>query len=134
VAFSADGRWAYVTSEIGGQVSKLEVATNKIAHSVKLDISDAKPKGVVVSRDQRLLYVSTGSANVVAVVDADTLAAKAAIRVGRRVWGLALSQDGRRLYTCNGLDNTVSVIDTTANEVVATIPVGKRPWGIVLDD
>jgi YVTN family beta-propeller protein len=134
VVFSADGQWAYVSSEIGGQVSKLEVATNKIVRMAKLDVPDAKPKGVVVSRDQKTLYVSTGGGNAVAAVDADTLAAKATIGVGKRVWGMALSRDGTRLYTCNGLDNTVSVINTAANQVVTTITVGKRPWGIVLDD
>jgi YVTN family beta-propeller protein len=134
VAFSADGRWAYVTSEIGGQVSKLDIATSKIVHTAQLDVPNAKPKGVVVSLDQRTLYVSTGGANTVAVVDADTLTQKATIAVGKRVWGLALSRDGSRLYTCNGLDNTVSVIDTATNQVSATVPVGKRPWGVIIDD
>jgi YVTN family beta-propeller protein len=68
------------------------------------------------------------------VLDAATLASKATIGVGKRVWGLALSRDGTRLYTCNGLDNTVSVVDTTSQKVVTTIPVGQRPWGVVLDD
>ena len=55
VAFSAAGRGAYVTSEIGGQVSKLDVATNTIAHIVKLDIANVKPKGVLLSPDQKTL-------------------------------------------------------------------------------
>ena len=134
VAFSADGQWAYVTSEIGGQVSKLDVAANKVVHTVKLDVPNAKPKGVVVSRDQRTLYVSTGGGNAIAVVEADTLVQKATIPVGKRVWGLALTRDGSRLYACNSLDSLVSVIDTTTNQVSATIPVGQRPWGVVIDD
>jgi len=134
VAFSTDGRWAYVTSEIGGQVSKLDVAANKVVQAVPVDVPNAKPKGVLLSRDQHTLYVSTGGGNAIAVVDADTLAPKAVIPVGKRVWGLALSRDGTRLYACNGLDGTVSVIDTTTQQVSATIQVGSRPWGLVIDD
>ncbi len=134
VAFSADGRWAYVTSEIGGQVSKLDVAANKVVHAAPVEVPNAKPKGVLLSRDQHTLYVSTGGGNAIAVVDADTLAPKTVIPVGKRVWGLALSRDGTRLYACNGLDGTVSVIDTTTHQVSATIQVGQRPWGVVIDD
>src|SRR5215510_2603328 len=134
VVFSADGKWAYVTNEISGEVSKLDVAANKVIQTVKLDVPNAKPKGVVVSRDQHTLYVSTGGGNAIAVVEADTLTQKAAIPVGKRVWGLALSRDGSRLYACNSLDSLVSVIDTTTNQVNATITVGQRPWGVVIDD
>jgi YVTN family beta-propeller protein len=129
-----DGRWAYVTSEIGGQVSKLDVAATKVVQAVPVAVPNAKPKGVLLSHDQHTLYVSTGGGNAVAVVDADTLATKTVIPVGKRVWGLALSRDGTRLYACNGLDGTVSVIDTTTHQVSATIQVGSRPWGIVIDD
>jgi hypothetical protein len=31
-------RWAYVTSEIGGQVSKLDVAANKVVQVVPVDV------------------------------------------------------------------------------------------------
>ena len=134
VTFSTDGRWAYVTSEIGGQVSKLDVAANKLVQAVPVAVPNAKPKGVLLSHDQHTLYVSTGGGNAIAVVDADTLATKTVIPVGKRVWGLALSRDGTRLYACNGLDGTVSVIDTTTHQVSATIQVGPRPWGVVIDD
>ena len=66
--------------------------------------------------------------------DADTLAQKAVVPVGKRVWGLALSRDGTRLYACNSLESLVSVVDTTTNQVSATIAVGQRPWGVVIDD
>ena len=36
VTFSADGKLAYVTSEISGQVSKLDVAANAVVQQVKL--------------------------------------------------------------------------------------------------
>ena len=54
VAFTADGRWAYVSGEIGRQVSKLDVSTNTLVRTVKLPMAEAKPMGVEVSRDQTL--------------------------------------------------------------------------------
>ncbi len=89
---------------------------------------------VEMSRDQTAVYVSSGRANVVAVLDPDTLDVKTTIPVGKRVWGLVLSRDGSRLYACNGLDNTVSVIDTAAHRAIAALPAGRRPWGVVIDD
>ena len=134
MTFSADGKWAYVTSEISGQVSKLDVAANTVTQQVKLDLPKAKPKGVVVSPDQETLYVSTGSGNMIAALNADTLELLGTVKVGKRVWGIALSRDGSRLYTCNGVDNTVSVVDTASLTVAATIAVGEAPWGVVIDD
>jgi YVTN family beta-propeller protein len=135
VTFSNDGKWGYVTSEIGGQVSKFDVAASKIVKTVKLtSIKKVKPKGVLLSRDQKTLYVSTGRANSIAVLDATSLELQTTIPVGKRVWGLALSRDGSRLYTCNGVDNTVSVVDTGAHKEIAKIAVGDMPWGVVIDD
>ena len=134
VAFSADGKWAYVTSEISGEVSKLDVAANTVVQQVKLDVPKAKPKGVVVSPDQKTLYVSTGSANMIAALNADTLELLDTVEVGKRVWGIALTRDGSRLYTCDGVSNTVSVVDTASFTVAAAIEVGEAPWGVIIDD
>ena len=87
VTFSADGKLAYVTSEISGQVSKLDVAANAVVQQVKLDLPKAKPKGVVVSPDQQTLDISTGSGNMIAALNADTLELLGTVKVGRRVWG-----------------------------------------------
>ena len=136
VAFTPDGRWAYISCEVAGQVVKLDVETRQIVKTVKLrkQIRKAKPKGLRLSHDAKVLYVSTGRGSAIAVLDADSLAVQAVIPVGKRVWGLALSSDGSRLYSANGLDNTVSVIDTEKNQEINTIAVGERPWGLALDD
>jgi PQQ-dependent catabolism-associated beta-propeller protein len=134
VTFTADGRWAFVTSELGGEVARLDVATNQVTQTVKLDIPKAKPKGIVLSRDEKRLFVSLGRAATVAVLDAESLEVRHLIAVGGRVWGLALTGDGSRLYACNGIDDTVSVIDTGSFEVTATIATGGGPWGVVIDD
>lgn len=132
--FSHDSKTAYATSEISGEVKKIDVATGTILGKMPLSNDQAKPKDVVLSRDGSRLYVAGGRANRVFVLDADTLEIVKAIPVGKRVWGLAMNRDGSRVYSTDGVDHQVSVIDTESNSVVATIPVGKFPWGIAIDD
>lgn len=132
--FSADSKHAYATAEIGGEVIKVDIDTNKILKQGAIGSEKAKPKDVLLSKDEKDIYVAGGRADKVFVMDANTLEVKKGIPVGKRVWGLAMSRDGRHLYTTDGISNTVSVIDTAANDVIATIEVGKMPWGVVIDD
>lgn len=132
--FSRDGKWAYASAEIGGEVKRVNMETNEVEKVVSLADDEAKPKDVLLSQDEQTLYVAGGRANKIFVLDPVTLETRATIPVGARVWGLALNGDGSRLYTTDGGSDTVSVIDTAKNEVLATIPVGKAPWGVVVHD
>ncbi|MEM7468251.1 MAG: glutaminyl-peptide cyclotransferase, partial [Pseudomonadota bacterium] len=132
--FNKDSTIAYATSEISGEVKKVDIATGKIIGKRPLGDDKAKPKDVLLSLDESRLFVAGGRANAIFVMDAETLDILATIPVGKRTWGLALTKDGKRLYTTDGVSHQVSVIDTEANKVVATIPVGKFPWGVAIDD
>jgi len=132
--FSRDGKWAYASAEIGGEVKRVDMTTYKVDKVTSIGEDEAKPKDVLLSSDEKTLYVAGGRANKIFLFDAESMELKGSIPVGNRVWGLALSKDGRRLYTTDGGSDQVSVIDTAKNEVVATIAVGKAPWGVVVDD
>jgi PQQ-dependent catabolism-associated beta-propeller protein len=132
--FSRDGRLLYVTSEINGEVSRIDMQTHEVAASMLLGDVSAKPKDVLLNRDESKLYVAGGRANRIYVIDAASLRVQNTIPVGERVWGLALTRDASRLYTTDGASHTVSVIDTATDAVIATIPVGKFPWGVAIDD
>lgn len=132
--FTKDGKYAYASTEIGGEIVRVDMDTHKVDKKVATSEKEAKPKDVLLSRDEKTLYVAGGRANKVFVLDAQTMEVKGDIPVGPRVWGLALNRDGSRLYTTNGGNDTVSVIDTAENKVVATIEVGKAPWGVIIDD
>jgi len=132
--FTRDGTIAYATSEISGEVKKVDMRANKVVAVEKIADEKAKPKDVILSVDEKTLYVAAGRADAVMVLDAATLKIKAAIPVGKRVWGLARSRDGSRIYSTDGASNSVSAIDTARNEVIKTIAVGELPWGIVIDD
>ena len=132
--FSGDSKFVYATSEISGEVKKIDTATGKIVLKNYLGDDKAKPMQILMSKGEDHVYVAGGRANKVFVLNADTLDVVKAIPVGKRVWGLALSADGRRLYSTDGPDNQVSVIDTASNTVIKTVAVGKLPWGVAIHD
>ena len=132
--FTKSGDIAYATAEISGEVVKVDMNKAKILKSASLGDAKAKPKDVILAKDEKTIYVAGGRANKIIVMDADTLEIIKGIPVGKRVWGLAMSGDGQRVFTTNGVSGTVSVIDTGKNEVIKTIEVGKFPWGVVVKD
>lgn len=132
--FTSDSKTAYSTSEISGEVKKVDMTTFEVLGVQKIADEKAKPKDVILSKDETKLYVAGGRANEVIVMDAETMEPIKGIPVGKRVWGLAMSKDGSRVFSTNGVSHTVSVIDTAKDEVIKTIEVGKFPWGVVIDD
>lgn len=132
--FNQAGNLAYATSEISGEVKKVDMKTFEVIAKTKIADESAKPKDVLLSKDERTLYVAGGRANEVLVIDAEKMELIQAIPVGKRVWGLAMTRDGKRLFTTDGVSGTVSVIDTESNRNIKTIEVGEFPWGVVIDD
>ena len=132
--FTNAGDIAYATAEISGEVVKVDINKAKIIKTGSTGDAKSKPKDVILSKDEKNIYVAGGRANKVIVMNADSLEIIKGIPVGKRVWGLAMSTDGQRIFTTNGVSGTVSVIDTDKNEVIKTIEVGKFPWGVVVKD
>ncbi len=134
LAFNSDGSRAYVSSEIGNEIAIIDTRTNTIIKKTIVDVPKSKPMAISLSPDDKTIYMTLGRAAKVVVMDADTLAIKTTIDVGKRVWGAALSRDGSRLYTANGASDTVSVVDTKINKSIMEIKVDTAPWGLVVDD
>ena len=132
--FTQSGDIAYATAEISGEVVKVDINNGKILKTGSTGDSKSKPKDVLLSKDEKVIYVAGGRANEVIVMNANTLEIIKSIPVGKRVWGLAISKDGKLVFSTNGVSGTVSVIDTDKNVVTKTIEVGKFPWGVVIND
>ena len=82
VAFTFDGKRAFVSSEIDGVVSVVDVASGSVVATISLP-KGSRSMGVVVSPDDRRLYVSNGRARTISVVDLETLEVLG-LRRGRR--------------------------------------------------
>jgi len=134
LAFNSDGSLAYVSSEIGNEIAIIDTKTHTIIKKTVVDLPKSKPMAITLSPDDKTLYMTTGRAAKVVIMDAETLEIKSTADVGKRVWGAVLSRDGTRLYTANGVSHTVSVVDTAASKSIMEIEVGKFPWGLALDD
>lgn len=132
--FTRNGNFAYATAEVSGEVFKVDMNTGEVIKTSTLNDDHAKPKDVLLSYDEKTLYVAGGRSNAVKVMNADTLELIRKIAVGKRVWGLAMSRDKKRLFTTDGISGTVSVIDTDKNEKIKVVQVGSYPWGIVVND
>ena len=65
------------------------------------------------------------------VIDANTNAVVATIKVGNGPHGIVVSDDGRRVFVTNTFDSSVSEIDTATQKLIKTYDeVGERPNGI----
>jgi YVTN family beta-propeller protein len=112
----------------------------------------ARPFGVAISPDKSRLFVTSGGAEMVTVIDlprllgylraqrrpfAENLAASAnyvvaRIAVGRDPRGATIAPDGRRLLVANRLDDTIGVIDMRTSRLMTTIPLApsKQTWSL----
>lgn len=103
---------------------------------------------MAITPDGRYLYVATtgGTAreeNPIKIININTGAVSATVRVSPGRHGVKLSADGRRAYvtttccrqgTVLGTDGPggLSVIDTTSNTVVATLAISGHPGGMAV--
>jgi len=131
VIFTRDGSRAWASAELGGSVQLVDVKKHRVLKRIRLGKAD-KPVGLVLSPDEKRLYVATGRGNGVAVIDTQTMKVVGSVPTGVRVWGIAVTPDGRKLYAANSLSNTISVIDTRTLRVVQTIKTGDGPWALAI--
>ena len=137
VAFSPDGRTAYVTNNgilPHGSVSVINTSNLSVVASLSLasplsSDSGWNPTSVAVSPDSRQVWVSevnslggsSATPDFVYVFDAATNAQIAKIPVGAGPYFMVLSHDGRDAYVADKLSCDVREIDTATFQVVATV-------------
>ncbi len=138
--YTADGSRLYVSSEIGGTVTVMDIAddgTPTVIGKVTFEVPGVQaewlqPVGVKVTRDGSRVFVALGPANRVAVIDGETLEVIDYILVGQRVWQLSFAEDEKYLLTTNGNSNDITVIDVAREKAIKSIPVGQQPWGVTV--
>jgi len=134
IAFLGDGSKGYVTLENDAAVAVVDAQSHKLLKTVKLGDEKVRPMGVVISPDNKTVYVTAGSFGHIMLIDAATDQPAGSIQVGRRPWGIAITKDGRRIYTANGPSNDISLVDVDSKKEAKKIPVGDRPWGVIITE
>ena len=132
VAFLADGSRAYVTGETAGSVTVVDAVRHEPIKKIQIgEIGVSRPMTVIVSRDSKQAYVSTGRGHKVFVLDTATDKVSGSVEVGARPWGITLSPNGKKLYSANGPSNDVTEVDLFSLSVIKHIKAGTGPWGII---
>jgi YVTN family beta-propeller protein len=122
--FSADGSYALVTGEFGGQLVKVDVERIAVMGVLRLG---GLPIDVKLAPDGDLFYVANQGRHGVSVVDPEALQEIDFLATGRGAHGLAISRDTRSLYVSNRVAGSISMIDFASRSVVDTWPVGGSP-------
>ncbi len=122
---------AFVSSQRDDEVLAVNLATES---KVRIPVG-AQPNDLLLSRDQKLLYVANGNSDTVSVIDTNTnklVRTLSLARFGEKYKGsnpnsLALSPDGSTLYVTLGGENAVAVVNLRINRVLGRIPTGWLP-------
>jgi YVTN family beta-propeller protein len=126
--FSADGRYFVISCEFDGQVLKIDVETQKIVGTLKVD-RGWQPQDVRLSPDGKVFYIADLKADGVHLIDAATYKQIGYLPTGKGAHGLLVSRDSKLMYVSNRGEGTVSVVDLATRKVVKKweIPGGGTP-------
>jgi DNA-binding beta-propeller fold protein YncE len=124
LAISANGGTLFATRVFAMSVSRIDLATGQVTHSISLP---AEPYSCVVSPDGRTLYVSLWGGGRVMVYDADSLLLRNEWPAGEHPNAMAISSDGRRLFVACASSAAVWVYDTFAGEPLEQISTSLYP-------
>lgn len=132
---------AYIyTANEGGNISKIDAATNKVVETFK---DEGSPHNVQVSTDGKVFaYTSpvkmaegetdhgTMSMNGSAVFyDVETGKQIKKVEVGKHPAHIVFTEDGKYVLVTNNEDNNVSIIDAKTYKLISNVKVGNGPHG-----
>lgn len=144
----ANGPRLYVSNEIGGTVSVIDVATRQVVYTIPVG---KRPRGIRTSPDGRTVYVALsgspiGGPNVdesklpppdrrfdgIGAIDTTTGMLTRVLPGGTDPEQFAVSLDGSRLFIANEDAGLTTVLDVGTGKIVKQIKVGGEPEGVDL--
>jgi YVTN family beta-propeller protein len=125
--FSADGTYLVASCEFGGELLKVDVASQKVIGKLSLGSPQDEPQDVKLSPDGKLFYVADQHVGGLWEVDGATFHVVGFLPTGKGAHGLYVSRDGRYLYVSNRGEGSVSVVDFSTRNVVATWQLPPEP-------
>jgi DNA-binding beta-propeller fold protein YncE len=148
VVATRDGRRAWCSLWNASQVAELDLTSGKVARSIQLKPPEdprapgSHPTALLLSPNEKMLFVALSNADSVAVVDAASgtvngfLANSAPGQSfrGSDPEALALSSDETRLFVGDAALNAVAVFDATHAVSVASGVSSQQPLGFIPTD
>jgi PQQ-dependent catabolism-associated beta-propeller protein len=126
LAVPARAETIYVTNEKSNDVTVIDGGSLTVAKTLPVG---ERPRGLVLSKDRKTLYICASDSDSVQALDLGSGAVSdvASTPDPERI---DISPDGTRLFVSNEDDNAVSTIDIAKRSVTSEIPVGVEPEGI----
>ena len=118
---------AYITNEKDNTVSVIDINKKKVVKTVKVG---QRPRGIIMSKDGKLVLVATSDDDRVEVRDAKTMKLKYHLPSGPDPELFILSPEDDVLYIANEDDAMVTVVDMNDKMIIDDIPVGVEPEGM----
>ena len=126
---SVKANLAYITNEKDNTVSVIDIDKKKVVKTVKVG---QRPRGIIMSKDGKLVLICASDDDRVEVRDAKTLKLKYHLPSGPDPELFILSPDDDILYIANEDDAMVTVVDMNDKMIIDDIPVGVEPEGMGL--
>src|SRR5918996_3012973 len=120
-AFAA-GPKAYIGNFKDNTISVIDLELKRVTATIPIPPG---PHGMVITPDNRWVYVASDGTSTVSVIDTATDKLVENIEVGKNPHGVAATRDGK--YVLVGVYDTDSIafIDTATRKVIGSVPVGK---------
>jgi YVTN family beta-propeller protein len=125
----AAGPKAYVGNFKDNTVSVIDVDQKRVITTIPIPPG---PHGIVITPDNRWVYVASDGTSTVSVIDATTDKLVENIEVGKNPHGVAVTPDGKFVLVGVYDTDSVAFIDTASKKVVGSVPVSK-PHNIAVD-
>ncbi len=129
ITFTAYSETIFVTLEKDNALAVVDPVAGKLIKTVSLGL---RPRGIVLSKDQKQLYIATSDDDTIQVIDINTLKPVGTLSSGEDPETFAMNPSGDRLYVSNEDDSLVTVVDIKQGKAIKTIAVGAEPEPITV--
>ncbi len=130
IAITSDSTYAYVAEMGGNRIHRIDLNTFEVSY---IPIG-SNPRAIVLSPDNKTLYVTMNIAGKVQAWDLVQKKSLGLVNTGKSARSLAISKDGTALFVVNFNGDTLSKVRTSDLKVLQTIKVCNEPIGVTYDD
>ena len=124
IAFSADSRWAALTSSAAGTATLLDVAKLKKVRDFK---AGAEPVSVAFSTAAGMFYVADRAAGSILVIEPSAAREVARIPAEPGLGQIKFDPGGRRAFLVNPEKDLLHILDSASNQIVQTAGIKQGP-------
>jgi YVTN family beta-propeller protein len=149
VAIGPNGKFAYVTNEYDGTVSKVDLNSATVSDTIPVGgpppnpdgqadaNKNAHPESLTIDPSGQHVYVPVANRDLVAKIDTSDdsvsyMSVKRGDQLGAEPVAVALSPDANRLYVADENEDDVAVVDLQSQQLVGRVPSAAFPTAVAV--